>query len=147
MRAARVPRSYAAYTNLFSYFFAYHCFPEEAAQTICTDSPLDNSITLSPLRVTVTNDPATWTNRPVIIPSRFPPAPVFPDVFYERHDLSDRSLLSIRVGDAPDWFTPQTMRRGIVDRCIWKRGKIHVEFYYDADRETMFLRFDELRPE
>ena len=147
MHAARVPRRYATYTSLFSYFFAYRCSPEEAAQTIRTDSPLDNSITLDPLWVTVTNDPTTGTDRPVIIPSSFPASPVFRDIFYEHHDLSDWSLLSIRVGDAPGWFTPQAMRSGIADRCLWKRGEIQVEFYCDADRKMMFLRFDGLRRE
>ena len=147
IRAARVPHPYASYSNLFTYFFAFHCSPEEAARTIRTDSPHRNSITVDPLRITVTNDLPTGIDRPVIIPSHFPAAPAFPDVFYEGRDLSGCTLLSIRVGGAPDWFTPQQMRRGIADRCVWEKGQVQGEFYYDADRETMFLRFDQLRPE
>ncbi len=144
--SARVSRTHANYTNLFSYFFAFRCSAIEAAQIIRTDSSLDNSVTVNEVRIRVTNDILSGADRPIISPSRFPAAPVFPDVLYERGDLSDRSLLTIRVSDAPEWFTPHTMRRGIADRCIWKRGQIQVEFYFDADRQTMFLRFDELRP-
>jgi hypothetical protein len=145
--AARILRSSAAYSNLLTFFFAFRCSPEDADRIMRRDSSLDNSIKVDPLRVTITDDPSAGTDRPIIVPAQFPAAPVFPDVFYERQDLGDCSVLRIRVKDAPEWFTPHTMKRGIAARCVWGLGQIQVEFYYDSDRQTMFLRFDQLRPE
>ena len=144
--AARVPRSYERHTNLFSYFFAFSCSPTQAVRIIRTDSPGDNSITVDSLRITATNDLSTGTDRPIIVPRFFQSPPVFPDVFYEGYDLTNCHQLSIRVSDAPEWFSPHMMKNGIADRGVWKRWQILVEFYYDADRQTMFLRFDELLP-
>lgn len=146
IHAVRVSRPSAGYSNLMTFFFAFKCSAVEAEQVIRTESPRDNSVVVSPRRVTVKGDNTESKGRPQIMPSRFPEPPIFPDVFYERYDLSKCSLLQIRVKQAPEWFSPQQMQRGIADRCTWRRSQIHSELYYDADRQTMFLRFDQLRP-
>ena len=147
IQVARVQRPRTAPIDLFAVFIAFRCSPDHAEQIIRTDSPRDNSVRIQPNRVTVTDDPDTSTGRPIITPARFPLPPMFPDVFFEGHDLSRCQTLSIRVAGAPEWFTPHQMRSGIADRCVWNKGHLHMEFYYDKDRQTMFLRLEELQPE
>ena len=69
----------------------------------------------------------------------------FPDVFYENLDLASCDTLLIRSGGAPEWYSPETIRNGLADRCVWGRGRVLVEFYFDEDRGMMSLRIDELR--
>lgn len=144
--AVRVPRSSTSYSNLVTFFFAFKCPIIEAEQVIRKQSPLDNSVAIDPNRVIVTSESAESEGRPHVTTSNFPEPPVFPDVFYEKHDLSKCKELKIRVKLAPDWYSPHLMKRGMADRCVWRRGQIHSELYYDAEREIMFLRFDQLRP-
>ncbi len=146
IQAVRVPRPSTSYSNLATFFFAFRCSNTEAEQVIRKESPHDNSVVVDPKRVTVTKDDTEGEDRPQVMPSRFREPPIFPDVFYEKHDLNKCTLLQIRVKRAPEWYSPQLMKRGLADRCSWKRGQIHSELYFDADRHIMFLRFDQLRP-
>ena len=57
--------------------------------------------------------------------------PVFPDVFYELHDLDNLSILTIRTNGAPQWFKPQLIKRGIGSRSVWKDGQVCGEVYHD----------------
>jgi hypothetical protein len=143
--ATRIPRASAIDTNLATFFVAFRCSREEAMQTIGVNSSLDNSIIIDPVRVSVTNAAPGEVLGPIVLPNRIPSPPVYPDVFYEGRELGEYRILRIRVDGAPSWFTPQMIQRGIADRCLWKRGQILVEFYFDDDRQLMFLRFDELR--
>ena len=72
---------------------------------------------------------------------------VFPDVFYETLDLSHCDTLRIRTNGAPPWYRPDLMSNGLADRCSWDRGRILTEFYFDADRELMYMRIEERRPD
>lgn len=145
--ASRIVRDTEGYSGLWTFFFAFRCPPQEADQMLRRDSPLDNSVAIEPGRITVTDDATDGKSRPIIVPAQFPRPPVFPDVFYEKHDLSGCSILRIRTYGAPEWYTPQKIQRGLADRNVWRKGQIHSEYYYDRDTTTMYLRFDELRPD
>lgn len=146
IKGARVRRVSATYSNLESFFFAFQCSSGEADRVVRRESARDNSVFVEPSRVIVKVDAEESAKRPEIMPSRFPAEPIFPDVFYEGYDLSNCSVLQIRLNGAPEWFNPHLMKRGLASRCVWRRGQVHSEAYYDADRKTMFLRFDLLRP-
>ncbi len=146
IKGARVQQASGTYSNLESFFFAFQCSSSEADQVVRRGSAQDNSVFVEPSRVSVKADAEEGVKRPEIRPSRFPAEPIFPDVFYKGHDLSNYSVLQIRLKGAPEWFNPHLMKRGLASRCVWRHGQVHSEVYYDSDRKTMFLCFDLLRP-
>lgn len=144
VRAARVPRS-GAYEGLSTFFFAYPCSRYGAERLLRTDSTLDNSIKIKTPPLVVAKDADEVGRQLTIRPPDMSRSTTFPDVFYEKLDLSGCTNLFIRMNGAPTWYTPDTITNGLADRCMWGLGRVMTEFYFDEDKGLMYMRFDELR--
>jgi hypothetical protein len=142
--AARVPRT-GAYEGLSTFFFAYPCSRYGAERLLRTDSKLDNSITIQAPPLVVAKDTDEAGRQLTIRPPDMSRTTTFPDVFYEKLDLTGCTNLFIRVNGAPAWYTPDTITNGLADWCMWGIGRVLTEFYFDADKGVMYIRFDELR--
>ena len=143
LESHRVRREHAGYENIFTYYFMFSCEQGPARELIGTGNPLDNSVTINAAMMTIDADRSERIN---IRLADLSGSSTFPDVFYENLNMQGCDSLRIRKGGAPDWYTPERIREGLADRCIWGRGRVLVEFYFDADRDLMFIRIDELRP-
>ena len=142
IEAHQLQKQGAGYDDLSIYYLAFSCKREAASKLIGHGARLDNSIIIDPVAMTID---VAKSERVSIRPSD-DSGGTFPDVFYENLDLASCDRLLIRKGGAPDWYSPDSIRKGLADRCVWGRGRVLVEFYFDEDREMMFIRIDELRP-
>ena len=139
----RIRREHAGYDDLYTYYLAFSCERASALELLGYRNPLDNSITIDASEMTLDTD---RSERITLRTPNLAETSTFPDVFYEKLDLEECDTLLIRKRDAPEWYTPERIAVGLADRCVWGRGRVLVEFYFDADREMMFVRIDELRP-
>ncbi len=144
LEAHRIRREYSGYDDLYTYYLGFSCERASALELIGHGNPLDNSIAIDDSKMALDTDPS---ERIVLRTVDLSETSTFPDVFFEKLDLKGCDTLLIRKRDAPEWYTPERIAVGLADRCVWGRGRVLIEFYFDADRERMFLRIDELRPE
>ena len=147
LHAERVQRTDTTYQGLYTYFIAYSCKPHGAERLLRSDHPLDNSILVDATKMTIETDPEDGKRMLTIRPPDMTKTSVFPDVLYENLDLSRCDTLRIRTNSAPQWYRPDLMSNGLADRCSWDRGRVLTEFYFDADRELMYMRIEERRPD